>query len=127
MAAESPPAKLISSGPEIGPDSPWALRILLPVFGTLLCLIAVALATELHLKLGYEIFTEQGLAAIFGLALTVIYLKLPAGRKGERHSIPWYDVLLATVSFCVGAYLAVRYPLLQDELFERRGAHLVAE
>ena len=54
-------------GADPGADAAWAVRILVPVFGTLLCLIAVALATELHLKLGYEIFTEQGLAAIFGL------------------------------------------------------------
>ena len=121
MAAESSPVDPMSPGPELEPGSHKVVRILLPVFGTLLCLIAVALAIELHLKLGYELFTEQGLAAIFGLALTVIYLKLPAGRKGERRSIPWYDVVLAIVSFCVGAYLAVRYPLLQDELFERRG------
>ena len=126
MAADSPPVDPLSPGPmspgpEPGPESHWVDRILLPIFGTLLCLIAVALATELHLKLGFEVFTEQGLAAIFGLGLTVIYLKQPTGHKGERHAIPWYDVVLAAVSFCVGAYLAVRYPLLQDELFERRG------
>ena len=107
-------------GADPGADAAWAVRILVPVFGTLLCLIAVALATELHLKLGYEIFTEQGLAAIFGLAFTVIYLKIPAGRKGIRRNIPWYDICFAIVSLCIGAYLAVRYPLLQDELFERR-------
>jgi TRAP transporter 4TM/12TM fusion protein len=120
MAAEQPPAELVSSGPEIGPDSPWALRVLLPVFGTALCLIAIALATELHLKLGFEIFTEQGLAAIYGLGLAIIFMKLPAGQSRARPAIPWYDAALAALSFGVGAYLAVRYPLLQDELFERR-------
>ena len=121
MAADSPPVDPMSPSPEPEPQSHWVDRIVLPFFGTLLCLIAVALATELHLKLGFEVFSEQGLAAIFGLGLTVIYLKQPTGQKGERHAIPWYDVVLAAVSFCLGAYLAVRYPLLQDELFERRG------
>ncbi len=117
MAADHPPAE----PSEPGTDSvPWVPRVLLPLLGTLLCLIAVSLATELHLKLGYELFTEQGLAAIYGLALTVIYLKLPARRGGDRRSIPWYDGFLAILSFCIGAYLAVRYPLLQDELYERR-------
>jgi TRAP transporter 4TM/12TM fusion protein len=102
-------------------NAPWAIRKIVPAFGTSLCLIAIVLATELHLRLGYEIFTEQGLAAIFGLGLTVIYLKLPARRLDSRDSIPAYDYVLATVSFLVGAYLAVRYPILQDELFERRG------
>ncbi len=120
MAADSPQAKRSMPGVDPDTDAPWAVRILVPAFGTLVCLIAVALATELHLKLGYEIFNEQGLAAILGLAFTVIYLKIPAGRKGGLRIIPWYDICLAVVSFSVGAYLAVRYPLLQDELFERR-------
>ena len=107
-------------GVDPGADAPWIVRFLVLGLGTLLCLIAIILATELHLKLGYEIFTEQGLAAIFGLAFTVIYLKIPASRKGKRRAVPWYDSCLAILSFCVGAYLAVRYPLLQDELFERR-------
>jgi TRAP transporter 4TM/12TM fusion protein len=124
MAAETSPADRLETGHEIDPETdpglPRVVRILLPVFGTLLCLIAVALAVELHLKLGFEIFTEQGLAAIYGLGLTVVFLKLPAIRGRERSFIPWYDVLLAVISFGLGAYLAVRYPLLQDELFERR-------
>ena len=124
MAAETSPADRLETGHEIDPETdpglPRVVRILLPVFGTLLCLIAVALAVELHLKLGFEIFTEQGLAAIYGLGLTVVFLKLPAIRGRERRFVPWYDVLLAVISFCIGAYLAVRYPLLQDELFERR-------
>ena len=120
MTADTPQAVRAMPGVDPGADVPLIVRILVLGLGTLLCLIAVILATELHLKLGYEIFTEQGLAAIFGLALTVIYLKFPASRKGKRRTVPWYDCCLAIVSFCVGAYLAVRYPLLQDELYERR-------
>ncbi len=118
-----------ADNPEPGPEpaetsddlpKPWAIRTLVPVFGVLLCLIAVDLAAEIHLRLGFEMFTEQGLAAIFGLALTNIFLHKPASRKGARTQIPWYDAILAALSFAVGAYLAVRYPILQDELFVRR-------
>lgn len=120
MAADNPSAARTMPGVDPGADAPWIVRVLVLGLGTLLCLIAIMLATELHLKLGYEIFTEQGLAAIFGLAFTVIYLKMPASRGDKRRTIPWYDTCLAILSFCVGAYLAVRYPLLQDELYERR-------
>lgn len=103
-----------------GASSPWVITTLVPALGTVLTLIAVVLAAEIHLKLGIEMFTEQGLAAIFGLGLTVIYLNVPARRGAGRQNIPWYDVGLALLSFGLGAYLAVRYPLLQDELYERR-------
>jgi TRAP transporter 4TM/12TM fusion protein len=116
VTADNPEAQ----SQDVEENAPWAIRKIVPTFGTLLCLIAIVLATELHLRLGYEIFTEQGLAAIFGLGLTVIYLKLPARRQDSRDSIPAYDYFLAAVSFFVGAYLTVRYPILQDELFERR-------
>ena len=105
--------------------APWPLRYIVPVLGVLLCLISLDLAAEIHLEFGFALFTEQGLAAIFGLALTIIYLKIPARGKEARTRIPLHDVVLAVISFCVGAYLTVKYPVLQDELFERRGEAFV--
>jgi TRAP transporter 4TM/12TM fusion protein len=101
------------------------MRYLVPVVGVSLCLISIDLAAEIHLKLGLVIFNEQGLAAIFGLALTIVFLKIPARGKAARTRVPLYDAVLAVISFCLGAYLTVRYPILQDELFERRGEAFV--
>ena len=56
----------------IGENAPWAIRKIVPLFGTLLCLISIILATELHLRLGYELFTEQGLAAMQSINVAVI-------------------------------------------------------
>ena len=88
--------------------------------GGLLALVPIFFASEIHLEMGWEIFTEQGLAAALGLGLAIVYIKSPFRRAVAKNTVPAYDIVFAVAGLAAGLYLAIRYPILQDELFERR-------
>lgn len=88
--------------------------------GGTLALIPIFFATEIHLTMGWEIFTEQGMAAALGLGLAIVFIKSPFKREGVKTTVPVYDAVLALLGLLAGIYLALRYPTLQDELFELR-------
>ena len=117
MAAEAPDTGQHGAAP---PDQPRWRRALTAGLGCLLCFIALAFAAEVHLMVGYALFTEQALAAILGLALTLIFLNVPARGGVRRERVPWYDLVCALAGFCAGAYFSLRYPILADEFFYRR-------
>jgi TRAP transporter 4TM/12TM fusion protein len=99
------------------PDEPWAVRVLTPILGALLTVIALILAAELHLMVGLTLLTEQGLAAILGLAFAIVFIRFPAMRAGPRTRIPWYDIVLAVLGVTAAGYLVVRYPTLAENFF----------
>jgi TRAP transporter 4TM/12TM fusion protein len=88
--------------------------------GGCLALIPIFFASEIHLTLGWEIFTEQGMALALGLGLAIVYIKSPLKPSMTKTTVPFYDAFLALLGLAAGAYLAWRFPILQDELFERR-------
>ncbi|MGA7486644.1 MAG: TRAP transporter fused permease subunit [Xanthobacteraceae bacterium] len=90
------------------------------ICGTLLCIIAVFFAAQIPVTFGVTLFTEQGLAAILGLALAIIFVREPARRGARRNEIPWYDLVAAAAGLVMGAYLAIRYPVLIDQAFYRK-------
>lgn len=87
------------------------------VCGTLLCVISVLFSAQIPIALGIPLFNEQGLAAILGLAVCVIFIAQPAQRGAPRTTIPWYDAIAAILGLCAGLYLSVRYPLLAQQFF----------
>ena len=88
--------------------------------GSFLALIPVFFASQIHLELGWQVFTEQGMALALGLALAIVFLKSPFRTGTVKTSVPVWDVGLAVLGLGAGIYLAVRFPALQDELFVLR-------
>ena len=98
--------------------APWSTII--AWLGGTLAMIPIFFASEIHLTLGLEIFTEQGMAIALGLGLAIVFVKSPFNSQTKKTTVPLYDVFFAIMGLAGGAYLAVRFPILQDELFERR-------
>ena len=88
--------------------------------GGFLACIPIFFASEIHLIMGWQVFTEQGMALALGIALAIVFIKSPIRMGATRVSVPIYDALLAALGLAAGAYLCHRYPILQEELFERR-------
>jgi TRAP transporter 4TM/12TM fusion protein len=87
------------------------------VCGSLLCIISVLFSAQVPIALGLPLFNEQGLAAILGLAICVIFVTQPLRRGTARTAIPWYDAIAAGLGLVMGGYLAFRYPLLAEQFF----------
>ncbi|MGE0744337.1 MAG: TRAP transporter permease [Rhodospirillales bacterium] len=88
--------------------------------GTTLSLIAVVFSSQLHVTLGYAIFTEQALSAILGCALAMIFVRAPARRGAARDRLPWYDLVFAVLALAAALYLTILYPSLVDQFYARR-------
>ena len=121
MASEERPA--ISAVHSEGDTSltlypPWPIVIY--CLGGLLALIPIFFASQIYLELGWQIFTEQGMALALGLSLAIVFLKSPFRQGAVKRSVPIYDLGLAILGLAGGIYLSIRFPILQDELFELR-------
>ena len=117
MEEKSEAAPHGADGDSAGTGTSRAVTTIVAVASFLLTLVAIFFAAQIQITLGIELFTEQGLAAILGLALCIIFIREPARRGTVRTSVPWYDRVAAVLGLIVGAYLAVRYPLLADQFF----------
>jgi TRAP transporter 4TM/12TM fusion protein len=99
-------------------EQPWSTIV--AWLGGCLALIPILFASEIHLSLGLQIFTEQGMALALGLGVAIVFIKSPLKPDQTKVTVPFYDAICASIGLCAGIYLAVRFPILQDELFERR-------
>ena len=95
---------------------PWARTIL--ALQTLLTAIVVGWVLDLHRLAGLELYTEQFLATVLGLAIALCFLIAPAAPR-LRGRVPWWDVLAAIAGLAIGLIIAWRYPTLVNELSER--------
>jgi TRAP transporter 4TM/12TM fusion protein len=95
-------------------------RTVIAWLGATLALIPIFFASQIHLEFGWAIFTEQGMALALGLALAIVFIKSPFSMGTTKTTVPWYDALLAIIGLSAGCVLAVRYPDLQENLFELR-------
>ena len=94
-----------------------ALKFITTVLALGLTLGSLAWAADLYRMAGMLLFNEQHLAITLALALPLLFLTIPA-RKGPRTSVPWYDLLIALVSFATSVYIAIAYPTLLDRLID---------
>ena len=68
-------------------------------------------AANLLRRVGILLYPEQFGAWMLAIALTLVYLHVPAGGGRERRGpVPWYDLLLAIVSFALCIYVAAKFP-----------------
>jgi len=88
-----------------------------PILGGLLALTAILWAGEVPYRLGVVLYPEQALVVILALGLAMAFLGVSAQRA--KAGVPWYDWVAASLGLAVGAYVAVRYPILADEFFFR--------
>ena len=85
------------------------------VLATLMSLTAIGFALDVPRQLGWALYTEQYLALILALTLGTAFLKYPRFPGALRA----LDALLAALGFGAAFYIAVRYPVLVNELVYR--------
>ena len=88
-------------------------RALTPWLGFALGSIGLLWASGIAVDLGIEIIAEQVMGAVLGIALSIIFLNVPAHPK-LAGTLPWYDALASFVGFGIGVYLVYRYPYLLE-------------
>jgi TRAP transporter 4TM/12TM fusion protein len=99
------------------------VRVLTNAGAVALTCVALAWVLDLFRIVGIVIYTEQFLAWALALAMPLIFVHVPAqrgqARGGRSESVPWYDMLAAIISFAAMAYVAIRFPVLSEQVFVR--------
>jgi len=108
--------------------SPRATRLATRALGLAISVAALAWAANVYRMLGWNFLAEQFLAIVLGMAMAVVYLSLPATRRGQRdrHGTPSWDMALAALSIAVGLYYAVNYPDMLGGFFRPEPVALAA-
>lgn len=92
-----------------------------------LTLSVVAWASDFIRAIGINIYTEQYIAGMVAIALPLVFLYVPAIRpksdmpsddsvRGRFTGVPWYDQAAALLAFLCAAFVAIRYPVLSEEV-----------
>ncbi len=97
------------------------VRISTHALGAVITLIVLTWAIELWLKLGFQWFDEQALAACFGLTLAIIFIRYPLAGGRDRPSVPWYDAVFAVLAVVASSYLVWIYGDIETNPFAMRG------
>ena len=101
--------------------SDFLTRYIIPIFGTILALVALSLAGDVTFYLGVAIFDQQALGIVLGLGLAIVFIAVPArGRTPSERKVPIYDAVLALLATITGIYFAARYPVLTNEFYFRQ-------
>lgn len=88
----------------------------------LMMVIAIAYALNVLRMLNIGFYPQQYFAAILACVLPMAFLTLPASAKANRRkdrTVPWYDIILASVSFLTSAFILIKYPDLVTLIFLR--------
>jgi TRAP transporter 4TM/12TM fusion protein len=101
-----------SPGPRRFARTLFALQALLVV-----CVTGWVLDLQRSL-LGLNLYTEQLLLAVLGLAIAICLLTAPASPRFKGR-VPWWDVIAAFAGLALCSYLAWSYPELSDRLTMR--------
>ena len=105
--------------PAAGPKSKGARRVIF-VAASLVTLASIGFAVQFYRNvLGLLLYNEQFLAGMLALGMALIFLTQPLRRGVPRPEIPWYDWVMAAVSFVCGIYIAIRYPALSEDMTAR--------
>ena len=88
------------------------------VLQALLVAFVTGWVLDLPRPLGLNLYTEQLLLAVLGLAIAICLLTAPASPR-YKGRVPWWDVIAAFAGLVLCSYLAWRYPELSDRLTMR--------
>jgi TRAP transporter 4TM/12TM fusion protein len=94
----------------------------------------LAWAGDLVRMVGLLVFVEQYIAVLVAIALPLVYLSVPARRAGilegedrrRLDHVPWYDQLAAAAGTVTALYIAVRFPILSEEISQRPWDGMIA-
>lgn len=87
---------------------------------SLITIAALMWGGDVFRQLGVNILKQQFVAGMLAVSLALVYLHLPAKRKGEpRSRVPWYDWVCAVAGLAAGLYLAFKIPVLADLILMR--------
>lgn len=79
---------------------------------------SIGWVTNIPRMLGYSFYTEQLLAYSLAFSLAIVFLEFDWRARRHGRWI-WYDVILSLIGFSAASYLAVRYPILVNEIVFR--------
>ncbi|MCZ6449729.1 MAG: TRAP transporter fused permease subunit, partial [Deltaproteobacteria bacterium] len=99
-------------------------RSVVAIIGSLLVILPILWVLEVHALLGFDLFPEQLLAMVLGLALAMVYVSVPA-RKGKRLRVPWYDLVAAVLGLATLVHVTVQYERLLIDVSSRTTETLI--
>lgn len=89
-----------------------------PILGTILTVVALAMAGDVPFHFGVAIFDQQALGVVLGLGLAIVFITIPARRANSSdRKVPIIDVILAVLGTAMGIFFAIRYPVLSNEYY----------
>lgn len=88
--------------------------------GSLITLIVLTWAIEFWLRIGFQWYDEQAMAACLGLTLAIIFVRYPFSGGRDRPSLPWYDAILAALGLATCLFLAYIYGDIEANPFAMR-------
>ena len=89
-----------------------------PILGTILTVVALAMAGDVPFHFGVAIFDQQALGIVLGLGLAIVFITIPARRASSSdRKVPIVDVILAVLGTAMGIFFAIRYPVLSNEYY----------
>lgn len=113
-------AQPISSDADAPVEQPGPVyKIVTSSLAVILTLGSLAWAADLFRMVGVMLFNEQHLAMSLAVAIPLLFITVPArksDRKLPRTKVPWYDLLFAISGSATSIYIAIRYPVLLEEL-----------
>lgn len=84
----------------------------------LLICASIAQAADLYRAVGFLLYPQQYMAGMLALALPLTFLSYDFRQQRRYGTAPWYDVAAAAVAFVTATYIAVRYPVLSELVFQ---------
>lgn len=117
------------SSPEqslVGSTTTSPVRAVSLVLGALLTFGTIADAADLYRAVGLELFTEQKLIGMLGIALALVFLVYPVKGGQKPHRVPWYDFIAAIAGFAACAFVAYEYERIFEDLHLRPDDAMVA-
>jgi len=99
--------------------SPLLWRPVADGLAILLILTGIAWALNVPRYLDVGLYPQQFFAMILAFALPLAFLSFPAKRDSKRTSVPWFDIVLACISFASVLYIAINYPELVLMIFSK--------
>lgn len=99
-------------------------RSVVAIIGSLLAILPILWVLEVHALLGLDLFPEQLLAMVLGLALALVYISVPV-RRGERGRVPWYDLVAAVLGLATLVHVTVQYERLLIDVSSRTTETLI--
>ena len=88
------------------------LSIALSILSALLTLAAIGFAADVPSQLGFSFYTEQFLALVLGISLSVAFLDRRSRDRTSPRPARFIDIVLAAIGLGLGIYIAFDYARL---------------